>query len=104
MIKEKIWKIFAAIGGVVSAVFYVLFQQKKDEEQREKLEQLHKEAEQLKVDAEEVRLQSEALLDAINANNEERKKNEEKISTSKCPNLDGYNVSISILSEQQKRS
>lgn len=82
---KKILAVLAAIGGVFSAIFYVLFRHAKDEQKHEK-----EKAERL-----------ETALDAeTNAQKKEaevKKENEEKREKTKGNNLDAFNSITDIL-------
>jgi len=69
---NKLFGILAAIGGAFAAVFYVLFKQKKDEN-----EQLKKDNENQKEELETRQKITDALSESQKAGIEEQKKNEE---------------------------
>lgn len=95
MIKEKILGFISAIGLFLSAVFYVLFKQKKEESRaiREAYERTKQETEtQQKI--------NEATAAAISAVNEEKKENEEKIKLAHSGNhLSNFNAGLDLLSK-----
>lgn len=78
-LKTNIWKILAGIGALFSAVFYVLFQSKKDEEREEKLEAQQKEIDELKETLKQEENYNHGVQEVIEQEQKERKENEEKI-------------------------
>jgi Na+-translocating ferredoxin:NAD+ oxidoreductase RnfG subunit len=84
---KKILAVLAAIGGVFSAIFYVLFRQAKEEKKAE-------------------RERAERMEGAINAEtnaqkkeDEVKKENEKKREKTKGNNLDAFNAATDILCE-----
>lgn len=71
---NKLLGILSAIGAVISAVFFVLFKQSKNEK-----EQAIKEKEQAERTAEENSVAAEKIIEAEKARNEVLKSNEELI-------------------------
>ena len=96
-IKQNFWKIISILGTVFSAVFYVLFKQKKQEERDNKLKELEKEVQMYKEQAAEMESESEKLLQQIENENKGRKENEEKINSVQKNNLDNFNTVINGL-------
>lgn len=95
MIKNIVMKIISVIGLFFSAVFYVLFCQKKDENRL-----LKEEYEKAKKEAETQQKINEATAAGITAVNEEKKENEEKIQLAHSGNhLSNFNAGLDLLSK-----
>lgn len=88
--KEIILSIVSGAGIVLSAIFYVLFKQAKEERLREEKERAEAIA-KTKADA------LNATNNAINSVNEEKTKIEEKIETAASNNLNSFNAGIDLL-------
>ena len=73
-IKEVFLAVFAAIGTFCAAVFYVLFQQKKDENMQLQLENERREKEMIKGSAEHLAEVSQAIQKNREEKNEEVKR------------------------------
>ena len=85
---KKILSVLAAVGGVLSSIFFVLMKQAKEEQKTE-----HKENEDLKTNL-------EALNEAEKAVNKEKKENEELIKKAgSSNNLDAFNACNELLSK-----
>lgn len=95
MIKDKILAILSGIGALFTAIFYVLFQQKKYEN-----EKLKKESQTKTDTVEEQRKVIDAERKAVEEMNKEKKENEELVQDSHSGNhLDNFNTGIRILSK-----
>ena len=84
---KKILAVLAAIGGVFTAIFYVLFRQAKDEQKHEKEK------------AERLETALDAETNAQKKEAEAKKENEEKREKTKGNNLDAFNGVTDILCE-----
>lgn len=97
-LKKNLWKIISGFATFLAAVFYVLFQQKKDEAKQNEIEQLKQENAQLNQQKKEDQEKVQILENAIQIEHEEELKNEEILNN--CNNsLDGFNNTINILSK-----
>ena len=92
---QKILKIIAGLGAILSAWFYVLMRQAKDEQKQTENE--------LKVEAKEneaLKTNLEAIQAAEEAVREERKANEELVEKAHSSNnLDAFNACNDLLSK-----
>jgi len=91
-ILNKILGFFAAIAGVFSAVFYVLFQQKKNEN-----EEIKKDLEETKKTADNNAAIIQAEQEAEKKVNEVKKENEELRELSKSDTLSGFAAACELL-------
>lgn len=92
---KKLLIILSGIGAFFSAVFYVLFRQKKEEN-----EQLKKESKEKTNSIEEQRKIIDAERKAVEEMNKEKKANEKLVQDSHSGNhLDNFNAGIGILSK-----
>lgn len=95
LIKDKILGVLALIGGIFSAIFYVLFQQKKDEN-----EKIKKAYEDTKKDAEEQKKINDAQSHASDTVIKEKEKNAEKKENAHNGNhLNNFNDGLDLLSK-----
>lgn len=92
-IKNIITKIVACGATILSAVFYVLFQQSKNKAQEEKIQDLQQEKEEAEKKVE--------IVEAVQkAQTEEKKKYEETLQKATSGHkLSNYNAAMAILSD-----
>ncbi len=94
---KKLLAALAAIGGVFSAIFFVLFKQSKLERAKENAEH---EADVIQAEKEKVTEVLKKEQEIVTAAVQEAQKNEEDIQRiNGNPTLDAYNASISKLQE-----
>ena len=92
---KKLLAIISGIGALFTAIFYVLFRQKKEEN-----EQLKKESKEKTDTIEEQRKVIDAERKAVEEMNKEKKENEELVQDSHSGNhLDNFNAGLRILSK-----
>lgn len=105
-IKEIILGILAAIGSVFAAIFYVLFQQKKDENLKQETELQKKEAEIEKASdvIKQTNETNERLENAMEAAANAKRENEEKLNEAVSGNdLAHCNAKLDFLRQQAER-
>lgn len=96
--KNILIKIGLGIAAFFSAIFYVLFQMKKDEKQMEELERMQKKVEQMEASKQK----TEALNQKLN---EEQTGHDELLQEAiSDDSLDSFNASIDLLHKLQEES
>ena len=97
-IKGIIVKIALTITGIFAAVFYVLFQQKKDEKLCQNIEELKKQNEELKEEQAQEQHVNQVIQEAQQAVIQEQKENEELTETALGGNnLSSFHAAIDLL-------
>ena len=96
---KKILAFFAALGGIFSAVFYVLMKQSKDEQKKAEAE-----AKNEKKKAEEAEALRKAENDVHKSIAKQEAKNEELVQRAGAGNnLDSFNAGLDLLRKQSER-
>lgn len=99
-VKNLFLKIIGFIGLFFSAVFYVLFKQKKDELKQEQLEQAEKEKERAELLAQENAEQNKIINEALDASVKDKKEYEEQLQNAIGGNkLNNFYSGVDLLSK-----